>query len=85
MDPDANLLELLDIAREHQAEIDDESRSSHADTGRMADLVLALHEWLADGGMLPAAWHLSTCMASDCRLAEAQSGPGRSAAECGGE
>ncbi|QGH75336.1 HNH endonuclease [Mycobacterium phage Quesadilla] len=79
MDPDANLLELLDIAREHQAEVDDESRSNHADTGRMADLVLALHGWLSDGGTLPAAWHLSTCMSSDCRAAEAEEPPGSDA------
>lgn len=57
MDPDAALAELLDIARAHQDELDDESRSQHADTGRMADLVMDLHDWLADkGGFLPAAW-----------------------------
>lgn len=56
MDPDAALAELLDIARAHQAELDDESRNQHADTGQMADLVVDLHDWLAGGGFLPAAW-----------------------------
>jgi hypothetical protein len=58
MDPDANLAELLDIARQHQAELDDESRNHHADTGRMAELVLALHEHIDHGGFLPAAWRI---------------------------
>lgn len=57
MDPNAALAELVDIARQHQAELDDESRNRHADTGQMADLVLALHEWLTGGGFLPAAWN----------------------------
>lgn len=56
MDPDAALAELLDLARAHQAELDDESTSPHADTGRMADLVLALHEWIDRGGYIPTAW-----------------------------
>ena len=57
MDPDAALAEALDIAREHVAELDDESLNNHADTGRLAELVLELHGWLADhGGFPPAAW-----------------------------
>lgn len=56
MDPDAALAELLDLARAHQAELDDESTNNHADTGQMADLVLGLHDWLSTGGFLPAAW-----------------------------
>lgn len=70
MDPDATLAELLDLARHHQEELDDERRSSHVDTGRMADLVTSLHGWLAAGGFLPSAWHLATCMAHDCRAEE---------------
>lgn len=56
MDPDAALAEMLEIARQHQAELDDESLNQHADTGRLADLVVDLHEWIDSGGFLPAAW-----------------------------
>lgn len=56
MDPDAALAELLDLARAHRAELDDESTNNHADTGQMADLVLGLHDWLSTGGFLSAAW-----------------------------
>jgi len=63
MDPDEALKEMLDIARADHSEF-------HDDIHRLADLTLGLHEWLSKGGMLPAAWHLSTCMASDCRNAD---------------
>lgn len=56
MDPNAALAEALDIARAHQAELDDESVNNHADTGRLADLVVGLHEFITGGGFLPAAW-----------------------------
>jgi hypothetical protein len=56
MDPDATLAELLDLAREHQAELDDESRSPHVDTGHMADLLLELDDWLRRGSATPRAW-----------------------------
>lgn len=57
MDPNAALAELVDIARQHQAELDDESRNRHADTGQMAEVFLGLHDWLSQGGFLPAAWN----------------------------
>lgn len=60
MDPDAALTELLEIAREHIIELDDESLNRHADTGRMADLVVELHAHLMDGGRLPFAWRTAT-------------------------
>ena len=56
MDVDAALAELLSIAHEHQDELDNEEVSNDADTGRMADLVIAVHEWINAGGHLPAAW-----------------------------
>ncbi|AGU92108.1 HNH endonuclease [Mycobacterium phage Bane1] len=59
MDPNAALAEALDIARAHQAELDDESANHHADTGRLADLVVGLHEFLSTGGFFPAAWTAS--------------------------
>lgn len=52
MDIEAALEELRSIAAEHV----DESRSDHADTGRMAELVLAIDGWLSRGGSLPDAW-----------------------------
>lgn len=63
MGPDAALAEALDIARADQSEYNE-------DIHRLAELVLGLHDWLHSGGMLPAAWHLSTCMSSDCRAGE---------------
>lgn len=56
MDPNATLAELVDIARQHLDETDDESRSPHADTPHMAELVLSLHDWLMSGGALPNWW-----------------------------
>ena len=54
MDPDANLNEQLVIA---MTMLDKESE--HIDTGdavRLAELVLALDEWLRRGGFLPKQW-----------------------------
>ena len=79
MDPNAALAEMLDLARSHQAELDDESGNNHADTGRLADLVVGLHEWIASGGFLPAAWN-----AGRQRYAEDGAWPGAGAG-CSGE
>lgn len=63
MDPDKNLGELLAIARslghEHaQGEVE----HMMVDCVRMAELALALDEWLRKGGVLPARWDASsTC------------------------
>lgn len=62
-DPDATLAELLDISRADQSEFNDEI---HA----LAKGFLALHAWLSEGGTLPSAWHLATCMSRDCRAGE---------------
>lgn len=52
MDPNANLREQLALAAKA---IDDGSRVSH-DARRLAELVLALDDWLQAGGFAPAAW-----------------------------
>lgn len=49
MDPDAALAEMLDISHADQSEF-------HEDIHRLAELTLALHEWITSGGFLPAAW-----------------------------
>lgn len=66
MDPDANLEAALERAREIIALID--SATSDADerldntvklvglANELAELVVALDEWLGKGGFLPAAW-----------------------------
>ena len=63
MDPNANLAELLELAREVQAEEDrstedgccNEEREA-ACAVRMAELVIALDEWICRGGFLPQRW-----------------------------
>ena len=60
MDPDENLKEQLALSKriekwferggeEHAAQIGD-------DAARLAELVLALDEWIRRGGFLPRAW-----------------------------
>lgn len=52
MDPNENLAEQLRIAREIIERDDDAGPSEN----RLAELVIALHEWLARSGALPEAW-----------------------------
>ena len=66
MDPNANLQEQLELAREMQAiedASDDEGNLAQEQVddyqlkaGRLADLMLALNEWITKGGFLPSAW-----------------------------
>jgi hypothetical protein len=56
MDPDANLAEQLEIAREMQDLDDVDLPVSQDDAQRLAELVIALNEWLAKGGYPPKAW-----------------------------
>lgn len=54
MDPNANLQEQLELAARM---LDEESE--HIDTGdavRLAELVLALNDWILGGGFLPRRW-----------------------------
>jgi hypothetical protein len=57
MDPNANLAEQLELARRIQKTLD---RSSYvpvpAQAARLAELVLALDEWITHGGFLPERW-----------------------------
>ena len=52
MDPDANLEEMLEIAR---TMVEDESPEA-GDANRIAELLLALDGWAKAGGFLPARW-----------------------------
>ena len=60
MDPNANLTEQRALARdilvqlERREQLDPED--VFRDCDRMAELVLALDEWLHRGGFLPARW-----------------------------
>jgi hypothetical protein len=51
MDPNANLKEQLDIARKL---LDDPIGEDDVD--RLAELVVALDEWISNGGFLPKRW-----------------------------
>jgi hypothetical protein len=56
MDPDANLKEQLEISREFFSEtVPFAYRQEKAE--RLAELVLALNEWIEKGGFLPSKWH----------------------------
>ncbi len=60
MDPNANLSEQLAIAREL---LDEESISGFQESieqgHRLAELVLALDEWLTKGGFPPKRWNIT--------------------------
>jgi hypothetical protein len=51
MDPTANLEEQLDIVEDILLD-----RSRDADPTRLAELVIALHNWISNGGFLPKQW-----------------------------
>ena len=55
MDPDANLIEQRSLA---QAIVDADNQAYDVDPDalRLAELVLALDEWIRGGGFLPANW-----------------------------
>lgn len=55
MDPDANLAEQRRLAA-RLVEAEPDSPGFAADACRLAELVLALDEWVGGGGFLPAAW-----------------------------
>ena len=59
MDPEANLREQLELAEsmvdnpeESEEHVDDMCN----DGRRLAELVLALNEWITKGGFLPTSW-----------------------------
>lgn len=55
MDPNANLLEQLELAHDI---LDPKVPTMHLPTDaiRLAELVQAMHEWIVKGGELPAFW-----------------------------
>src|SRR5579863_5967037 len=53
MDTKANLKEQLELAREIIRLDDNEQLADFTDTARLAELVLALDEWMRDGGFSP--------------------------------
>jgi hypothetical protein len=56
MDPNANLREQLELARDI-ADGDDLSHDEwDAKRDRLAELVLALDGWISNGGFLPTRW-----------------------------
>jgi hypothetical protein len=56
MDPDENLKQQLRLAREMLAAQDSGSYTAFDDVARLAELVIALDEWLHKGGALPRVW-----------------------------
>lgn len=56
MDPNSNLQEQLRLAGRIQMTFDKGRTPDEADCGRLAELVLALDDWIKEGGALPKAW-----------------------------
>jgi hypothetical protein len=56
MDPNANLNEQLELAERIAARRGIESDDDAADAARLAELVLALDDWIVQGGFLPGRW-----------------------------
>lgn len=60
MDPNANLEEMLRLANKAlNLSVEEAERNRadlHADSVRLAELVLAMHEWLNRDGALPDMW-----------------------------
>lgn len=58
MDPQANLMEQLKISQDIQqfndGALERDDIIMHAE--RLAELVIALHVWIRDGGFLPQDW-----------------------------
>lgn len=57
MDPTANLAEQLELAHQIAKDFDFEDTAEHGT--RLAELVLALHEWIMAGGFPPKQWNLA--------------------------
>jgi len=55
VDPDANLKEQLELARQLLCGEHDGVEAEMVGD-RLAELVLSLHEWIGKGGFLPRAW-----------------------------
>ena len=60
MDPDANLAEQLRLSARLIFQVETDKPLGESDVSRLAELVLALHEWIANGGFPPRAWRKET-------------------------
>jgi hypothetical protein len=56
MDPDANLKEQRSLAAKLLYETENDKPPSDADVHRLAELVIALDEWISRGGFYPKDW-----------------------------
>lgn len=58
MDPNANLAEQLQLAADILKQCDNATDATGVtqDAERLAELVLALNEWLTNGGFIPQTW-----------------------------
>lgn len=56
MDPDENLKQQRRISAALMYQIENDRKVEDADVLRLSELVIALDEWIAKGGFLPAAW-----------------------------
>lgn len=56
MDPDANLKEQRELAALIQSQLDEGETPDEDDVLRLSELVIALDEWISNGGFVPAAW-----------------------------
>lgn len=53
MDPNANLLEMRQLATKIWQ---DDQQTSPEDAVRLAELIISLDDWIRRGGFLPNAW-----------------------------
>ena len=56
MDPDSNLTEQLEIAKDILGAVDHGGEIDEDDVVRLAELIESLDEWIRRGGFLPKCW-----------------------------
>lgn len=56
MDPNANLNESLELAESIIAASDNDQPIPEVDAVRLAELVVAMNEWMQKGGFSPTRW-----------------------------
>lgn len=56
MDPDSNLTEQLEIAKDILGAVDHGGDIDEDDVARLAELIESLDEWIRRGGFLPKRW-----------------------------
>lgn len=56
MDPDENLREQLKLASRCVEAYESDRPLHEADVYRMSELIIAMDEWIRNGGFLPKAW-----------------------------